>query len=519
MLSLQEKYWINRSWFAKPWLSTEAIIGYSLMAVIILPYVSVIASIDDISTVKSVISDLASNRVMSLIGSSLLLSLFVAIGSTGLGFILAACVIFSKSVLFTRSLLIAGGLTYSVSPVVLLSAWQAIPWTQGIAPLWSSVAVFTWSYFPISLLVILLAIRNMEPSGLECARLASRSYQIIRFIVLPQLKQPVLISACIVFLFVFMQSEVPSLLSYPVYAEEFMARLILEDTLGSAVVLALPMMMVTLLILPVLVWNGKLLLSISWKTNGIKVLQEILQAVSLLGVLSLFILLVLAIPMLILFLGSGFTDFISANGRAILSSLALAIPSSLIAIVLAHLVVEGIVALRGIGRATYIGLIVFQILMPGALLGLGMISLSHWPGMRWLNTQDLLLIITHALRILPFLLLFLLGLRWRQSSERVREFTMMEVGWLRRQLHIRLPEERFGLFIAGALGFVLVLSELSTTVLVIAPGTETAILRLYNLMHYGDWPTVSALALAQALMVIAIILAISFVGINSRDKG
>jgi iron(III) transport system permease protein len=45
------------------------------------------------------------------------------------------------------------------------------------------------------------------------------------------------------------------------------------------------------------------------------------------------------------------------------------------------------------------------------------------------------------------------------------------------------------------------LAELTATVLTVPPGMETVILRLYNLMHYGDQRGVMMLALVQGLTV------------------
>jgi ABC-type Fe3+ transport system permease subunit len=55
----------------------------------------------------------------------------------------------------------------------------------------------------------------------------------------------------------------------------------------------------------------------------------------------------------------------------------------------------------------------------------------------------------------------------------------------------------------------LALSELSSTILVVAPGTETAVLRLYNLMHFGSPESVAALAFSQSGLVVAILAAVA----------
>ena len=67
--------------------------------------------------------------------------------------------------------------------------------------------------------------------------------------------------------------------------------------------------------------------------------------------------------------------------------------------------------------------------------------------------------------------------------------------------HVHLPAARPGLIAAFMLCAGLSLAELTATVLTVPPGMETVILRLYNLLHYGDQRGVMMLALVQGLSV------------------
>ena len=498
-------------------LSTEVIICVFLTILLLFPYMVVFSSIGGLHGAEF-LSYIVNERVISLIQSSLSVSILVALVSSALGLIIVSCIVLSHSELLGRLLLVGSGITFCISPVVIISALQVIPWMNEMAPLWKVVAILSWSYFAIPVFIIWRTLHNLDIPGLEYGRLCSEPYRIIRFLILPQLTMPLLISSLIVFIFTFMQSEVPSLLGYPVYAEEFLARIILEDTLGPAVMLALPMIMVTLLILPFLIWHGRRLIVPSWKTGGIRLLQELFHPGWSFKVASPFILLFIISPIAVLFWHSEFHNFTSSTATTIISSIYLAVPSTLLAVLLAYLIVEGIAAFGSFYQVILIGIFLVQILLPGSLFGIGMIGLSQWPSMYWLKTGDLLLILSHALRVLPLLVLLLLSLRQQNSMDKIQELKLMGIGWFRRQIHIRLPEMKSNLFIAVALGFTLVLSELSTTILVITPGTETIILRLYNLMHYGDWKSVSALALVQAMIVTIILLFTFLQGQRSSDK-
>jgi len=62
------------------------------------------------------------------------------------------------------------------------------------------------------------------------------------------------------------------------------------------------------------------------------------------------------------------------------------------------------------------------------------------------------------------------------------------------------------------------MAELTATVLTVPPGMETAILRLYNLLHYGDQRGVMMLAVAQGLAV-ALIAAAGIALLGKRHAG
>ena len=192
MQSSLGKFLINKFWRTKPLISIEAMIGILLMMLLSLPYIVVVGTITEIDAVNMILSDLANTRVLILIGSSLLLSSLVAIVSSCIGLIVLFFIVVSNSKTLVRLLLVGSGITFCLSPVVILSAWQAIPWVINLEPLWNVIIVLSWSYFAIPLLILWLDLKNLDASGLENGRLISEPYLLIRYLVLPQLKMPLL---------------------------------------------------------------------------------------------------------------------------------------------------------------------------------------------------------------------------------------------------------------------------------------------------------------------------------------
>ena len=138
-----------------------------------------------------------------------------------------------------------------------------------------------------------------------------------------------------------------------------------------------------------------------------------------------------------------------------------------------------------------------MMLWPSALTG---IALAGWAAPDWAGAATPL-VLAHAVRVLPFAAWVLLALRDAQPrapDEQLR--ALGAFGWPAMR-HVHLPAAGPGLAAAFVLCAGLSLAELTATVLTVPPGMETVILRLYNLLHYGDQRGVMMLALVQGLTV------------------
>jgi iron(III) transport system permease protein len=69
---------------------------------------------------------------------------------------------------------------------------------------------------------------------------------------------------------------------------------------------------------------------------------------------------------------------------------------------------------------------------------------------------------------------------------------------------IVMPLSRQSLITAFFIVFILSFGELGTTLLVIPPGRETIIIKIYNLMHYGAEQLVAALCVTLVVIILAI---------------
>jgi iron(III) transport system permease protein len=128
---------------------------------------------------------------------------------------------------------------------------------------------------------------------------------------------------------------------------------------------------------------------------------------------------------------------------------------------------------------------------------------------QWLSQGNTLLLVTHALRLTPFGVLLLTALRLIEPRSLREEARLFSGSWWEIERRIVLPTARPRLVLVFGMLFSLALAELSSTILTVAPGTETLVLRVYNLLHFGALPSVAALALLQSL-VTAIVMLLAF---------
>lgn len=508
---------------ASYWGKTLQAIGALLTLVVSAPYLAVFgAMVGHILTEKGIPPEIYDSKTLELLWSSVLLSSMVAFFS----FLVAAIVLVLlwqvKNIKARIAVLLVVGLLYCLSPIIHLIGWRSLPLFSHMPELLCTCSVLVWRSFPIMTAVLLLGIAGLDRPGLEMSVLHSGWRQVIRRVLVPRLRPIALMGGLTVFALTFMEGEVPPLIGVRVYPEEFLSRVALETSIGGVAVGALPFFLVALfaLICIQLCWPKEI--QYSWQQNGIAFFDRYAKGGKrvLGGATAAIVVFLVPVALLLNAAGKvGFENFFEKNRASILSSFELGIASAALTLVVAYLLVD---ILLSSGKITQVGILaamVFQIFLPGSLLGLGMIEISYLPGMDWLNSGDTLLVVTHALRQLPYAILLLAWLRWLDINQSRDELKLVGVSWWNSLRHIRLPREWPRLLVVMGMVLVLALSELSSTILVVAPGTETIILRLYNLMHYGSREAVAALAFVQAVLVMLLLsLPTALVRMMHRDS-
>ena len=97
-----------------------------------------------------------------------------------------------------------------------------------------------------------------------------------------------------------------------------------------------------------------------------------------------------------------------------------------------------------------------------------------------------------------------------------------EIAWLATNNKVRiitritLPLLKNGLITGFFISFILAMSELGVTLLIMPPGMETIPIKIYNFMHYGAEAMVAALCII--LLVLQLLFSLGLLGIAKWFK-
>jgi iron(III) transport system permease protein len=148
---------------------------------------------------------------------------------------------------------------------------------------------------------------------------------------------------------------------------------------------------------------------------------------------------------------------------------------------------------------------------PATVVGIGLIYFWNNSITEIIYKSSLILIIAYIIRFIPFAIR---GIKasLEQIGPTLKEAAMLsEKSWIKRVVGIDLPLALQGIAAGWVIAFVLCMSELGVTLLVIPPGQGTLALKIYTLMHYGSNKLVAALSLILILTNLVVTSAIVFV--------
>jgi iron(III) transport system permease protein len=394
-------------------------------------------------------------------------------------------------------------------------------WVMGIfglqTPLWTvygvagSIATLAFSYYPFVVLMTLCGLSNMDRRLEDAARLNHTNFQVLRKVTLPLVFPYIFSGAVFVFIFALFNYGVPALLRVQTYPIEIFAQFSAFYNEAGAVVRSLPLVIVALILVTI---QRYVMGSRAYVTLDTGRRQPCPMALGRFGkpallYVGLVMLITVFLPVVVLIVQTGSFKSIAAalrtSSAAVITSTALSLAAATVTVILAYFMADLIESRRFKGRTALDYLTFVPFAFPATLLGIGLIYLWNRPYSEAVYTGSLILVIAYTARFVPF------AVRALSSSSKQIAGSLKDAAWLcekrwwKRAVKIDLPLAREGIAAGWIIAFVLCMSELGATLLVVPPGRGTLALKIYTLMHYGANKIVAALA----LILLAINLAVA----------
>ena len=388
----------------------------------------------------------------------------------------------------------------------------ATPMLNIYSPTWTAV-ILALAYHPLVTLVTYSGLLAMDRRLEEAARQYHPPGRVLRSVTIPLLLPHIMAGGVFVFIFAFFDYGVPALLRVHTYPVEIFAQFSAFYNEAAATALALPVIVMALILLAlqrfwmrgrsyVVLQSGRSA-SASFHLGAFKPWAAAYM-VALTGA-------AVGLPLAVLVhqakTAAVFAAVWHSAGREILFTSGLSLAAATVIAVLAYL----LCGTRWQGRRKQGALLdLFNyapLALPATVLGIGLIYVWNRPATQFIYGGAMILVIAYAARFVPFSLQAV-SAGMRQIGPGLREAARLYQGaWWKRTLAVDIPLCLPALVAAWSIAFILCMSELGATLLVIPPGMGTIALKIYNLMHYGANQMVAALS----IVLIAVNLTIAAV--------
>lgn len=372
-------------------------------------------------------------------------------------------------------------------------------------------------FLPLIILITAMLLQTVNPHMEEAARLYASWRRVLFFITLPAIFPGILFMTLLVFMLTLGEVTVPLTLRYDAYPTEILTQFAAFYDFDSATATASPLALLAFLLL-MTEWHGR-----RWAMPDLRPTEASLMIQSGLSVKLMMImavgaaLVMVLLPLGVLGLYASLDDFSEAWTRgydALLRSLFYAaVGASLLTVTgfFLGLLWRERTCCSGITKFTALLLLI----LPGTVLGIGLIGLWNKPATAWIYASPGILIMGYVIQYaaLPGGILHAVLTRLPPSLEQAA--ALAGAGWWRRLLLIVLPLSRRGLLVAWLVSYLFCLRDTGLAMLVYPPGEDTLPVRIYTLMANSRFGLVAALC---TLLMVAALSPLAIFGLFRKRK-
>jgi ABC-type Fe3+ transport system permease subunit/DNA-binding beta-propeller fold protein YncE len=409
----------------------------------------------------------------------------------------------------------------ALPPFLVVNAWLHFfgptgVWRQllpiNIVSLGGAAFILGLLLWPIAFLMIRSAWQRLEPHQLE-SDMAVRGWHLLWRILLPLVGPALALSAAVSFVLALNNFAVPAILQVKTYPAEVWIRFSTSFDPAGTLKMSWP-----LVIAPLLLLCGATQRIAPWPHIEDTVSPELFRrqfgsvAHRFCGVVTVVLLACsLALPLLqVVFTKRTWTELpgaLAAGEAAVWNSFFLAVVAAAVAILVTALaLLGGKVRGKGLssgGLGLLGGLCWLPFLVPGVLLGIGLITVFNRPWSAWFYQSAGIVVFAFSVRY------FVLGLAPVANAARQMDPDLADVArlegadWWQMLRHVYLPQLGPQFAAGWYIVFLLCLWDVESIILIMPPQIgETLALRIFNLLHYGHNAQVNALCLTLVFLAV-----------------
>ncbi|PKK90348.1 MAG: hypothetical protein CVV64_10310 [Candidatus Wallbacteria bacterium HGW-Wallbacteria-1] len=362
-----------------------------------------------------------------------------------------------------------------------------------IHSIWGVVLVLTISYFPIAFLILRTGLTSMDRTLEEAALQSSSQWKTIKSISIPLLMPNICAATTFIMAMTLLNFEVADILRVRIYPMEIFIQFSAFYDERGAIALAIPIVLICLagIIAMHRYMGNRSYTSLGGHASTREPCFRISKCMTLSGWLVSFAYLIPALlyPVTLIFLSSGglnaITETFAMACNDILYSLLIAMASTLLitgaSIPIARFITRG----GGILPLIMDYATLIPLGLPGIIIGIGAIRIFNRPCLDWFYGTWALLALSLTSAGFPIVM------RITVAQMRTIPCEYEETAMLARPerfctfRRILLPLMMPAIWVSLAAGFILSLTNLSTSLLTAPPGKSMLPVTIYNLMHYG----------------------------------
>ncbi len=382
---------------------------------------------------------------------------------------------------------------------------------HSVQPWLLSWIVESMAFLPLGICISTIAFELVDPDRIQAGRLLCPDLRVFSRIVLPLASPLLLAGAGFLCVFCLIDYTIPSIYAANVYPFEIFAEFSTSYLPAIAVLLAVPLLLVTIVLVLLSqrplrsVIQNSMWTRRDWKPEfawpaWFRVAQRVALGIFLFQTgLVIVVLLVLAGA------SPDLAGTLSLAREDAVTTVLICLGATLISIPVALTLATRLVQ-KGSYASLWWILAVIPLAIPPPLIGIGMIVFWNTPGAVPLYGTLAMPVFAVIIRFLPLAALIIAAQLRSVDPLLLDAASIFGQSRTGNFFSVHLPLILPGVCIAAAFVFAFGIGELGATLLVIPPGFPTLTIRLYNYLHYGSSESVAALGLLMTIIFLAIVL-------------